>query len=159
MDLPSGVTHKILTKQALWDLWEKARHHARMFSDATRGDPVQFWRNMLKDSVILETDDGEGILTLSNVKPGLCAEAHLTMFDHKLSPRKELIRQCMVWAFITFDLHRIEVFIPALGHTLRRVLKDIGFTEEGRLRNRSWYQGELIDTIVLSMLREEALGG
>ncbi|MHA2065526.1 MAG: hypothetical protein ACXABY_14220, partial [Candidatus Thorarchaeota archaeon] len=98
IDLPKGVQHKVLTRQNLWDLWETVRKFDRLFSDETRGDPIAFWKNILKDSVILETDDGGGILTLSNVKPGLRAEAHLTFWDHKLSPRIELIRDCLVWA-------------------------------------------------------------
>ena len=157
IDLPKGVKHKALTRQGMWDLWERVKGHTKMFSDETRGDPTSFWQNMLKDSVILETDDGCGFLTLSEVKPGLRAEAHLTFLDHKLSPRVELIRECLLWAFLSYDLYRIEVFIPALGHTLRRVLKKIGFKEEGCLRNRSWYEGQLVDTIVLSILREEVL--
>jgi hypothetical protein len=159
IELPKGVKHKILTRQSLWDLWQTVRKFDRLFSDETRNDPVSFWENILNDCVVLETDDGGGILTLSNVKPGLRAEAHLTFFDRKLSPRIELIRDCLVWAFLTYDLYRVEVFIPALGHTLRRVLKKIGFKEEGTLRRRSWYNGNLIDTIVLGILREEVLDG
>jgi RimJ/RimL family protein N-acetyltransferase len=160
IDLPKGVQHKVLTRQNLWDLWETVRKFDRLFSDETRGDPIAFWKNILKDSVILETDDGGGILTLSNVKPGLRAEAHLTFWDHKLSPRIELIRDCLVWAFLNFDLYRIEVFIPVIGGpALRRFLEKLGFKKEGILRNRSWYQGQLIDTVLLSILREEILNG
>ena len=157
IELPAGVQHKILTRQNLWDLWETVRKFDRLFSDETRGDPIAFWENILKNAIVLETDDGGGILTLSNMKPGLRAEAHLTFWDHKLSPRIELIRECLVWAFLSFDLYRIEVFIPALGHALRRVLKKIGFREEGILKNRSWYEGQLIDTVLLAILREEIM--
>ena len=157
MDLPEGVQHKVLTRQNLWDLWEAVKDLDGLFSDETRGDPVAFWENMLKDAIVLETDDGGGILTLSSLKPGLRAEAHFTFWDHRLSPRVELIRSCLVWAFLNFDLYRIEVFIPAMGHTLRRVLKKIGFKEEGTLRNRSWYKGQLIDAIILAVLREDIL--
>jgi hypothetical protein len=148
-----------LTTEKVWELWNKVRGLDAIFSDDTRYDPVEFSKNLLKDAIILEVEGG-GFMSLSDLHPGTYAEAHLTFWDRHLSPRRDLIRECLLWAFMFFDLQRIEVVIPSFARAIRRFLKEkLGFIEEGILRKRSKYKGEAIDQIVLALLREEVLNG
>jgi hypothetical protein len=139
----------------VWEIWNRVRNLDAIFSDDTRYDPVEFSKNLLKDAVLLEVEDG-GIMSLSDLHPGTYAQAHLTFWDRHLSSRTKLIQECLFWAYTSFDLHRIEVIIPAFARAIRRFLKEkLGFTEEGVLRKRSKYKGDFIDQIVLSLLRED----
>ena len=154
--LPEGVWHKTLSKESLLELWDRVKGFDRLFSDSTRGDPTSFWKNLLSDCIVLETEGG--ILTLRNIQEHLSGEAHLIFWDCKLSPKTELVRECLVWAFTTFDLQRIGTSIPVYAKALRRFLTDrLGFQIEGRLRNNAFFDGVLIDTLILSILREEIL--
>ena len=58
-------------------------------------------------------------------------------------------------AFRRFDIVRIEAAINARNIGSRRVVEKNGFTLEGILRQSVWKRGELLDSCMYSLLREE----
>ena len=58
-------------------------------------------------------------------------------------------------AFRRFDIVRIEAEINARNIASRRVVEKNGFTLEGVLRKNVYKRGEILDTCIYSLLREE----
>jgi RimJ/RimL family protein N-acetyltransferase len=69
----------------------------------------------------------------------------------------EAVRLMLCYAFDTLNLNRI--FLRVFAHNLRaiRSYEKVGFVQEGRLRQSHFYTGKAVDTLVMSVLREEYL--
>ena len=156
--LPKGVKYACLTKERVHYWWEKLKNFDKLFNDDTYYDEINFFNKMFHENThILEVEDN-GIIVLDNVVEGLKAQAHVSFWDFKLSARTELLRNCLIWAILEFKLYRIEISIPEFSRALRRFAeKRLHFKYEGRLRETLWYKGQLVDMIVLSILRREVL--
>ncbi len=156
--LPENVRFCSLSKDKILHLWNKLKHFDKLFTDDTVYDEVSFTANLAsKNSVTLEVADN-GIIVYNNIVEGTKARVHVSFWDYKLSARKELLRDCLIWGILQFDLHRIEIVIPEFSRALRRFAeKRMGFKFEGRIRKTMWYKGQLTDMILLSILREEVL--
>ena len=156
--LPKGVKYAKLTKEKVHYWWEKLKNFDHLFNDDTYYDEINFFTKMFGENThILEVED-KGIMVLDNVIEGLKAQAHVSFWDFKLSARTKLIQDCLIWAILEFNLYRIEISIPEFSRALRRfVERRLNFKYEGRLRETLWYKGQLVDMIVLSVLRREVL--
>ena len=107
-----------------------------------------------KRTVILEHECG--ILILRKLEEGLKGEVHMSFFDHKLSAHTTLVKECLAWGFMEFDLQRIGTMIPSYAGAVRRFLEHrLGFKHEGTMRNFAWHKGQLVDVSFYSILREE----
>jgi hypothetical protein len=157
LEPPKGAKLYTVNERKLEELWEKIRNYDQLFNDSIRWDEGLFFKRMLtRETVVLETETG--ILFLTDIDENLKAAAHVIFFDHRLSDKIELIRSCLEWAFLQFNLQRIETFIPEFARTLKRVMENkIGFKYEGRMRNRMFYKGNLCDVFIHSILKEEVL--
>ena len=158
MRLPEEVSFIQLTEAKLKELWEKVEPFDRLFTDSQRvlGESNFFATLLQKDCLALGIEGG--ILVMNKIMPGIRAEAHLTFWDRKFSPKVDIIKECLIWAFMEFDLYRIEVRSPEYAKAVHRILqKKLGFTHEGTLRHMNWYKGCLIDYHIFSILREEVL--
>lgn len=159
MKVPDGVRLMTLTTEKALSVWNKLQEYTSRFGeDDFRNLNMFLERFYAKDSQIFELPFG--IVFLEHILPGHRAEVHVSFWDHKLSEHTELLRDCLLWAFLTFDLHRIETFVDAKAKAVRRFLeKRMGFTHEGVMRERLKLHGEYIDVHVFGILREEVLGG
>ena len=158
IEIPAGLHLLELTLDRAEGLWTSVKDYDRLFSDGTRGDKEGFIRNLFNQrTVVLETDDYQGLLFLSRIIEGLKGEVHAVMFDHKLTPRTALVRQALTWAFLEFDLHRLSTSIPAVARMLKTWMQTLGFKIEGFLRNDFWYRGALANSLIMGLLREEVL--
>lgn len=157
ISLPPGVEIYDLSPRVVEYLWEKIKNYDILFADENRGDFEEFERRLTqKDTLCLRID--EGILIMTDIIIGHMAQIHACFWDHKLSIRLDLFRNCITWVFVVFEFVRLEAIVPVISRGLRRFLqKKLNFTEEGILRHRMKYQGEFIDVAVYSLLREEAL--
>lgn len=156
--LPEDVRFCPVSKEKILYLWDKLKHFDKLFTDDTFYDEVSFTSHLSsRNLVILEVGDN-GIIVINNIIEGLKAQVHVSFWDFKLSARTELLRDCLIWAILQFDLHRVEMLIPEFSRALRRFAEGkMGFKYEGRLRKTMWYKGQLTDVILLSILREEVL--
>jgi hypothetical protein len=155
--LPIGATLGEASITKIRGIWDRIKGFDKLFTDDVRWDEEWFMRRIYApDTVFFEVDSG--IMLLTDLKEGLMASAHITFWDCKLSPRTQLIKDCLFWCFMRYDLHRIEIVIPEFSRALRRFVEEkLGFTREGRLRSRMWYMGNLCDALIYSLLREEAI--
>ena len=59
------------------------------------------------------------------------------------------------WGFETLELHRAWSYHVAENERSAAVLRRLGFTQEGRLRENDWQRGAWHDTVVYGLLRSE----
>ena len=158
-DLPSGVQLAVLSREKLWSLWQRLSQFESLFPDDDTRNPEVFIDQFLAtDGITLETDGG--VMVLRKIQPRLKAEVHVAFWDHKLSARVETLSECMKWAFVQYDLVRIETFVADYARALRRFIEEkLKFHREGTLRSTAYHNGQLIDVHVYSILREEIFNG
>lgn len=157
LDLPEGARFATFTRERLWELWQDMHPKQKLFGDDWIRDPEVFMRFVLApDTVVVEMEFG--MLFLARLKPGLRGEVHMYFWDHKLSAHAEFLKECLLWAFLNYDLVRIETFVPQDSRAVTRFLRDkLGFRFEGLMRNRTQLGGRLINVEIYSILREEVL--
>jgi RimJ/RimL family protein N-acetyltransferase len=61
----------------------------------------------------------------------------------------------LAYGFDTCGLRMIELWTLADNERAMRLYKACGFVEDGRLRARSWIEGEYVDHLVMSITAEE----
>lgn len=59
------------------------------------------------------------------------------------------------WGFQTFNLHKVELTIYDYNKQSQSVAQNLGFSLEGRLRERKEYQMVYYDALLYGLLREE----
>ena len=145
----------LLTK--ILNLWSEMADQPQLFGDDGLRDPRKFGQWITApDTVVLKTPFG--YVFVVRIVPDMRAEVHLYIKDHKLSAHADLLKECLIWGFLTFNLTRVETFLPSHAFTVKRFLVDrMGFKYEGRMRSRVKLQGQFIDTEIFSILREEVL--
>ena len=124
-----------------------------------------------------------GVILLNELTLGRAGTAHFVFFDRKLADKQALCLSGLAWAFDKLDLQVVRTEVPtyarALAHWARRKL---GFKWEAEGRKLAWpddarpltareaelgsrryrtmlYNGEWVDTLLLSLTREEFTNG
>jgi hypothetical protein len=145
------------TSWKLEEIWERVKDLDPIFGDDSSRDKSTYLGQFLSpDTVVLEMEGG--IVLLSKILEGVRCEVHPVFWDHKISARRELLQELMLWTFLTFDLNRIETFVGDYARGLMRVIgKVLGFSYEGTMRKRIVHNGIPMDVHVYSILREEVL--
>jgi hypothetical protein len=157
LNLPEGVWFGTYNRNKLEQIWQRIQGFDNLFADdRTRSKEAYMSAFLARDSVILETDGG--FLMMKNIIEGLRGEVHFCFWDKKLSPRADLMKDCILWAFGYFDLARVETQVADYANAVRRFISEkLGFVYEGTRRNFVYHQGRLIDMHMYSILREEVL--
>ena len=116
-------------------------------------------------AVWFEVVDSEGkqvgLVYLTELIPSMTsgkyisAQFHATMWDAKAAPRLELARAFLLKAFRTLGFHRMQCEIPLRFGGAIRVMKKIGFQQEGMLRGARRYRGQWYNVLVLGLLEDE----
>ena len=138
-------------------LWENLKPYAQRYGDSTFQNPEIFTKRLMaKDAIIGEIDGG--LILLEHIIPNLKAEIHLAFWDHKLSPHRDTLMDCLIWAFFTYNLERLETFIESHAKAVRRFIeKKMGFKHEGTMYNRVRRNNELINVEIFAILKNEVL--
>ena len=157
LSLPEGARFASFTRERLWSLWQEMHPYVKLFGDDWMRDPEVFMKFILApDTIVVETEFG--MIFLARLREGLRAEVHLFFWDHKLSAHAEFLHECLIWAFLNYNLSRIETFVPQDSRAVTRFLRDkLGFKYEGLMRNRTLLAGRLINVEIYSLLRDEVL--
>jgi hypothetical protein len=152
---PNGVQFYTINSQTVDALWSKIKFYDPLFSDDSRWDQEKFYQTIFsKGTVLLEFD--QGILFLTDLALEHYARIHACFWDHKISMRLPLLKECLSWAFGVYSLVRLEAIIPDYSKALKRVLENkLCFKFEGRMRKRMLYKGRFHDVLIYSLLREE----
>ena len=67
----------------------------------------------------------------------------------------EALKAVVLYGLCNMNLNRIEAFITPGNDASVKVLKKIGFTQEGIVRERDLIKGKLEDGIIMSMLKKD----
>lgn len=111
--------------------------------------------------VIDESENQVGLVYINELVPSMTTgkfiscQFHATMWDAKAGPRKELARLFLHKIVRTFGLHRVSCEIPLRFGGAIRVMKKIGFVEEGVLRSARRYRNQWYNVLLLGLLEEE----
>ena len=157
LELPKGVVLASYSLEKLTKLWDKMRHYDSLFVHDDTRNPETFVKQFLDPATsILEIENG--IMLMRKIVPHLSGEVHFSFFDHKLSPRTELLKECLIWAFLTYDLERIDTQVADYAHAIKSFLtRKMNFVHEGKMRNKARHNGNLIDVHIYSILKREVM--
>ncbi len=67
----------------------------------------------------------------------------------------ESVKVITEYGFNKLNLNRIEAFITPGNDASVKVLKNLGYTQEGIVRERDWIKGKLEDGIIMAMLKRD----
>jgi|SRR5580692_1533231 RimJ/RimL family protein N-acetyltransferase len=68
---------------------------------------------------------------------------------------REAVKLLLEYAFQYWNMQRVGLKTHSGNERAIRCYKACGFTEEGRLRRREWNDGHYVDSVFMSILREE----
>ena len=156
-NLPGDFKLVTFSPEKLDSIWEKIKNFDTIFVDDRMSKREVYLKQFIKrDTIVLE--NAGGIIIITKIDPGLKATFHPVFWDHKLSARKEDLKDVLVWVFLYFKLERIETQIaPYARAAIRFIEKKMGFTYEGTLRSYVRRHGSPMDMKVYSILRTEVL--
>jgi hypothetical protein len=93
-----------------------------------------------------------GVFVLTKVVPGFAANiTPIALYTVDAETAKAELRSVMR----EYDLRRIQCLVPAPVHAVRKNLKQIGFAEEGTLRDGTIYNDFYADAVVMGLHRSE----
>jgi len=68
---------------------------------------------------------------------------------------RDALAALLVYAFDTLNLRMVELWTLGDNERAIHLYKRAGFTEDGRMRDRSWIEGAFVDHLVMSITAEE----
>lgn len=174
LDIPSGraegsyVVRMLKEGERTWvtpektrELWNASKQHDVLFTDYTRGKPQALLRALAKsNSVWFEVTKNElpvGILYMHRVIPHFDGVGHFAFWDKIGRGREPLILDTLKYMMRRHDLRRVSAEPPANQKGTIRIIKRLGFTQEGVRRAGVVYKGQWVDQILFGMLREEII--
>lgn len=157
MEMPKGIQFLELTPEKVKSLWEKLNVIEGLFDDYSKGN-FQVFLSALQDrnSVWLERTDGNGLLYLTQVRPGLSAQGHVVFWDKRLRGREDFTLETLLWLMDMLKLQKVNVWLPTYAKAAIAFTKRVGFKFEGHIRNWSYSKGKLFDIDAFGITREEA---
>ncbi len=148
---PGGLRLFDTSPENVLELWKKVKDKEILFSDENRGNYYSFLK-ALTESLVLCNDSG--IIRISKVVPLRRCEIHGFILGTSISRFQDTMRSLVWWIITELKLSRIECRVPAKARALRRFLeKQIGFEQEGILRNKLLFNGVPDDEIIYSIVR------
>lgn len=111
------------------------------------------------------TDENVGFMYLMDFMPSqtekrfLSATFHAITWDAKAAPRLQVGKDFIRWAFHQFKLHRLMVLVPLTKGGAIRMIRRLGFKDEGVMREAMRYGGIWVGILILSMLEGEVQSG
>ncbi len=67
----------------------------------------------------------------------------------------ETLTSVLTYAFQTLELHRIEAVVDDVNERSKGLLRSLGFTHEGSLRQRFWFRERFLDEHYFGLLVDE----
>lgn len=154
---PDGTQVIRLTQEKALELWDKLNQIPGLFDDFTVNRPDLFFQALTaRNSVWLERIDGNGILYLKNVIPGLSASGHIVYWDKRLRGREKFTMDTLRWLMKYVPLQKVNLYLPDYAPSLRHFASRCGFKEEGCIRRWSYSRGTPFDIYVYGITRDEA---
>lgn len=150
-----------VTPEKARDLWVESKKHDVLFTDYTQGNPKAFLRALAKKSSVwfevLKDGHAVGILYMSHIIPHFDGVGHFAFWDKVGRGREPLILDTLKHMFYRYNLQRVSAEVPVYQLGTIRLIKRLGFTEEGRRRNGVIYKESWADQILFGILRSELI--
>lgn len=143
----------------------------RIFSDDVPHNVDGFLATMMGSSCLwfemvnMETEENVGFMYLTDFVPSLTekrflsATFHAVTWDAKGGPRIGLAKQFIKEMFKQLGLHRLQAAVPLTKGGAMRMLRRLGFKDEGVMREPIRYGGNWVSILLLSILETEVLDG
>lgn len=71
---------------------------------------------------------------------------------------REACQKILSHMFVQYQMHRVSVKVMQGNEASIKLFKNLGFKEEGRLRDFVWRDGKYLDMLLLSLLEQEWKG-
>lgn len=156
-----GTAEPYLTPEKIKELWLEYSQHDTLFSDYTRGAVAPFLtmlfdpRSIIAEIYHLGLEQPIGALMLTRILPRFDATAHFTLWDSKAPGREPIFIGMMQLWMKEFNLHRLSVEVPGVHSGVKRMIKRLGFVEEGIRREASIHRDRWVDMTLFGILRSE----
>lgn len=155
------VSDMTLNHEKILALWKLLQRHRTLFSDLTWCDVDNFVRSLMSSNTIwLEVREAGtvvGVIWFDELHTVTDAIAHLVFFDRMPTEKVDLCKAVIRWMFERFPLHRLTVTPPAIYFMTVKLLKRLGFTQEGRKREAVLIGGEWRDQLIFGITRNEVM--
>ena len=142
-------------------LWDKVKEHKTLFSDLTRDNFVNFVGYLTQaQSIWLEIyQDGEliGIVCFTGMQSIVDIEVHMVVFDRRPAEKLPIMKEIVRYMFKNFPINRITAHTPVIFYATIRLLKKLGFTEEGCKRQAMCISDRWFDVTMHGITREEVM--
>ncbi len=149
----------VLTAAKISDLWKALQNFPIVFDDFSKGNFNDFFAKLCSPyNIFVDIGPGKGLAAGFAVRPGLDAVLHLVMFDGRLRGREGLFREILEYYFKSLKLRRMTVMLSEDARTGIKLAERMGFKLEGTMRKSIKRNGELFDTRIYGILREEFFG-
>lgn len=97
-----------------------------------------------------------GLFMCENLHHIVDIEAHVLFFDRDVSGRTAVCKAIAAWLFATLPIQRITVQPSQLAHAAIRLVRNIGFKQEGKKRQALLLGGRWVDVYIFGLTRQEA---
>lgn len=178
-DLPDGAQIAAMTSAKLEQFRARLHDFPFVMNDDVADDEQAFMDIMLaRSTAIVELNEDRGLFVATDLVPGRTASIHALFWDRSLADKIGVCRDMLAWLFNTFDLHRVETWLPMLKAfgapddtgEKRRSLNDrrldplcraaarfnlkVGLLLEARFRQAFLRYGEWHDVFVFGLTRQ-----
>lgn len=145
-----------MSEQKIRFLWAKSLEFPFVFDDLTYGDFDNFMRTLATPSnVFFELENEGGLISFTEVRPRVNAYLHFIFYDKHLKGKEEVMRDILADMFDLAKLRRITCGIPEDRNTGAKLLRRIGFRQEGTMRASYLRNKCYLNMNIYGLLREE----
>lgn len=136
--------------------WEQLQQFPIVFDDYNRGNIKSFYDKLLDPrNIILDIGPGKGIAAGFMVRPKLDMVLHLVMYDRRIKGREATYREMIRYFFDNLELRRMSAIIPEDARVSVKLVKRLGFSLEGTIRQGILRDGKYLDAYMYGILKEE----
>lgn len=151
------------TPEKIREIWNEAKEHEVLFSDRIAGKAKPFLHILAAPNSTwfevfsLESNKPVGMLYLNRILPRYDGYGHFAFWDKVGGGREELILDTLRYVVEKYNLPRVSTEIPVYQRGTIRMVKRLGFKQEGERRNGVMYKGGWMNQALFGMLREELI--
>lgn len=148
--------------------WEKSRQYPTLFGEEISGDYKKFVNMIVREGphgievngLFWVVDDFVGMFYMTDIEPGLDALVHYSFFDGRQKGRLDLCQAMIRYVFEKYQFHRLSIELPLFVNVRTREFVDkIGFHQEGRKREKAFFNNQYFDVACYGLLRKDVLNG
>lgn len=127
-----------------------------MFDDNTYGDFDVFMATLMSPkNAFFDLEGDAGLVSFTDIQPRVNANLHFIFYDKKLKGKEPVMLSIIHDMFELGKLRRITCGIPEDRITGIKLIKRIGFKQEGMLRCAYLRNGYYLNTGIYGLLREQ----